>query len=300
MADVLVLSGSPAALDRLRRAVRMETAGGVPHALRIARGWGELFDLAARTPVGLAFVDPYADGRLAEPEIRRLRERHPRLEVVAYADFAGRTAEDPFALAQVGVRAVVELGARDETRTLARCLDQHLNAGAVDQALACVCARAPEGMRGWLERALCSANAPATAAELAVVARCSPRTLRRTLRAAGLPPAEQLLAWRRLLHGARLLEDPRRTVQGVARALEFSSASAFRRSLRALTGLRPAELVAGGGVVLLAELLLARCGAGAPAGGNREPGASSDGQDGPCGAFAGRMRSATRPPPAAP
>ncbi|HEX2209648.1 MAG TPA: helix-turn-helix domain-containing protein, partial [Longimicrobium sp.] len=91
----------------------------------------------------------------------------------------------------------------------------------------------------------------------------SPRTLRRRLQAAGLPPAEQLLAWRRLLHAARLLEDPQRSVQSVSRSLGFSTASAFRRSLRALTGLRPAEVVAGGGVRLVAGLLLARCGEGA-------------------------------------
>ncbi|WP_420127571.1 helix-turn-helix domain-containing protein [Longimicrobium sp.] len=260
MADVLVLSCSPAAFDRLRGAIRMTAAGGVPHALRTAAGWAELFELAARTPAGLAFVDPYVGGRLAEPEIRCLRERHPRLEVVAYADFTGRAANDPFTLALLGVRAVVSLGAGDEPAALAASLDQHLNAGVLDGVLARIAQGAPPHVRPWLSRALRSPTTPATAAELASLARCSPRTLRRTLRAAGLPPAEQLLAWRRLLHAAALLEDPRRSVESVARSLAFSSPSALRRSLRTLTGLRRAELVAGGGVRLLAELLLARCG----------------------------------------
>ncbi|HEX2208615.1 MAG TPA: hypothetical protein VHG93_13095, partial [Longimicrobium sp.] len=177
MADVLVLS-SPAAYDRLRRVVRMQSAGGVPHDLRVARDWGELFDLAAGADVGLVFVEPYRDGRLAESEIRRLRERHPRLEIVAYADFAGRAAGDPFALALLGVRAVVELDGGREAGVLAGCLEQHLNAGALDGVLEPILRAVPHSMRAWLSRALRSPGSPATAAELAALARCSPRTLR--------------------------------------------------------------------------------------------------------------------------
>jgi AraC-like DNA-binding protein len=80
------------------------------------------------------------------------------------------------------------------------------------------------------------------------------------LTAAGLPSPEQLLSWRRLLHAARLLDDGR-SADSVARALEFSSGSAMRKSLKQVTGLRPAELAARGGLRLLAGLFLLQCGA---------------------------------------
>jgi AraC-like DNA-binding protein len=99
----------------------------------------------------------------------------------------------------------------------------------------------------------------ATVPELARAALCSPRTLRRALRAAGLPAPEELLAWRRLLHAARLLDDGR-SADSVARALDFSTGSAMRKCLRRYTGLRPGELRRAGAFAALAALFLARCG----------------------------------------
>ena len=107
---------------------------------------------------------------------------------------------------------------------------------------------------------LCAPGEPRTVPALAARAGCSPRTLRRTLAAAGLPTAEQLLAWRRLLHAARLLEGADRSAENVARALDFSSGAAFRRSLRALTGLHPRDLARAGGLDLLATRFLRACG----------------------------------------
>ena len=260
MADVLVLPPSPAAAERVRRAVQMDAACGASHALRPCRGWGELFEAAARASPGVALVDPYHGGALAAAELGRLRERFPRLEVVAYADFAGRPAHEVFTLALLGVRAVVSLGDGDSPAALRRCLGEHLNATALDELVGRLGETVPARVMAWLGPVLRSPATPATAAELARLARCSPRTLRRTLAAAGLPPAERLLAWRRLLHAVRLMEDPHRSVDSVARALDYSSPSALRKSLRALAGMRPTEVLARGGVRLLGELFLRACG----------------------------------------
>jgi AraC-like DNA-binding protein len=227
VANVLLLADSPAALDGVRRAVNRAQAAGTAHTLRRARSWAELSELASVLRVGVAFVDAYHGGAFAAAEIRRLRERHPALELVAYADFAGRPAWDPFALALLGVRAVL-----------------------------------PGSVHRWLEPVLRSPLEPRTVPELARRAGCSPRTLRRTLAAAGLPSPEQLLAWRRVLHAARLLEDPGRSVESVARTLELSSGAALRKTLRTLLGLRPGELAVRGGVRLVATHFLAACGEG--------------------------------------
>lgn len=260
MAEVLLLADSPAALDGVRGALRHAAAGGACHTLRCVHGWADLSRLAGAVRVGMAFVDPYHGGALAQAEIWRLRARHPALELVAYADFAGRPAGDPFTLAQLGVRAVVPRGAADEAVMLAACLDLAPGWTPLEALIERLRTVLPASVHGWLEPVLRSPLEPRTVPELARRARCSARTLRRTLAAAGLPSPEQLLAWRRLLHAARLLEDPGRSVESVARTLDLSSGAALRKTLKAMAGLRPRDLVPGCGVRLLAERFLAACG----------------------------------------
>lgn len=263
MADVFLLHPSPAALERLRRALRLEAAAGVRHALHLARGWAELTGLAARSPLALAFVDPYHGGRFAAPELRRLAERSPRVALVAWADFAARPAADAFSLALLGVRAVLSLGSGDAPAAVRQCLTDHLNAAPLDALAARLADAAPLRLRECLRAVVRSTGAPATVTEFAALARCSPRTLRRALRGAGLPAPEQLLAWRRLLHAARLLEDGR-SADSVARTLDFSSGSALRKCLRRASGMRPRELVSRGGLAFLAERFVAACDVPAP------------------------------------
>jgi AraC-like DNA-binding protein len=259
VADLLLLSRSPAAAERLRRAVLAESAGGVHHAVRAAGGWADLAALATASAVAMAFVDPYHGGAFAAGELDALRGRHPALEVVAYTDFTGRPAADTFALAGLGVREVVCAASTGAGAALARCVREHLNQGPLDRAAEAVAARAPHGLDGWLRAVLLAAPPGASAAQLARAARCSPRTLRRVLPAAGLPGPERLLAWRCVLHAARLLDDGR-SADSVARTLELSSGSALRRSVMRLTGLRPLELRERGGLRLACALFLRACG----------------------------------------
>ncbi|HEX2080113.1 MAG TPA: helix-turn-helix transcriptional regulator [Longimicrobium sp.] len=260
MADVLTLLSAPSAAERLGRALRLDAAGGVRHALAVARSWRQLHELAARSDCGVAVVDPYHGGAFAAAELAALRARSPGVEVVAYADFTGRPAADVFALAQLGVRSLVSPGAGDDPASLRQCLEDHLRRTPFDEAVSGLAGRVAPRVRAWLEPLLRSPQGPATVDALARRLRCSPRTLRRTLAAAGLPPPEEVLAWRRLLHAARLMEDGHRSFDGVARALGCSSPSALRRCLKRLTGLRPRELAAAGGVRRVAELFGARSG----------------------------------------
>jgi AraC-like DNA-binding protein len=259
MAELLLLSGAPAAADTLMRCVRREAAGGVLHTVRRARDWGE-FNAWATAPGGgrLAFVDPFVGGALAAAEMRRLRERAPTLEVVALADFTRCVPADAFSLAMLGVRDIVCTTEPDAPARVAAALAAHLNQGAMETLVQALASAVPPPLHRWLGPFLLSARGAATVSELARAALCSPRTLRRTLRRAGLPTPEELLAWRRLLHAARLLDDGR-SADGVARTLGFSSGSALRKSLRRHTGLRPRELCRQGGFTALAALFLDRC-----------------------------------------
>jgi AraC-like DNA-binding protein len=86
----------------------------------------------------------------------------------------------------------------------------------------------------------------------------SRRLLARRLADAGLPAPHQLLTWGRLLVAAFLLEDERRSADGVAAALDFASGSAFRNLCRRYLDATPREVRAHGGARWVAERLFAR------------------------------------------
>ena len=262
MGEILLLCDHPAGAEVLRRALRREAAGGIFHALRHARGWAELAAWAALPGAArLAFVDPYHGGQLAAPQLRGLRERAPGMELVALADFSASPPADGFTLATLGVREIVCLAARDAEARVAAALGAHLNRGAMEETVAALADAVPPAVHRWLAPVLLSPSGVRTVPELARTARCSPRTLRRTLAGAGLPAPEELLAWRRLLHAGRLLDDGR-SADSVARALDYSSGSALRKALKRHTGLRPGELRRQGGFSALAGLFLRRSSAG--------------------------------------
>lgn len=264
MGDLLLLSADPSVTDALRCALRRQAAAGVHHAVRVARGWCDLTALAVAAPGALALVDPYHGGVFGAAEIRRLRARAPGVTVVALADFSGRPPADGFVLAQLGIGRMVCVRG-DGPGALARALDELLYRGPLDEMVAALAEVVPASVHRWLGPMLVSPADPGCVPALARLAgQGSARTLGRVLAAAGLPTAAELLAWRRLLHASRLLEDGR-SVAGAAAVLEFSSASALRKSLRQLAGLRPAELAVSGGVRRLASLFVDRCRGGRPA-----------------------------------
>jgi AraC-like DNA-binding protein len=260
MGELLLLSNLPAGADALRRAVQRDAACGVFHTVRRARAWAELAAWAAGPGAGrLALVDPYHGGAFASAEIRRLRERAPALEVIALADFTGRPAADAFSLALLGVREIICVSQADAAARVAAALATHPSRGAIEALVDRLAAVVPRAVHRWLAPMLLSPGGSRTVPELARAALCSPRTLRRTLSGAGLPPPEELLAWRRLLYAGRLLDDGR-SADSVARALDFSTGSALRKSLKRHTGLRPADLRRQGGFGAVASLFLRRCG----------------------------------------
>ena len=68
--------------------------------------------------------------------------------------------------------------------------------------------------------------------------------------------------WAKLLHAGRWLGDPGRTGESVARQLEYSNGSAFRRALRNYTGATPMGIREAGGLEPVLNAFLERCGLG--------------------------------------
>jgi AraC-like DNA-binding protein len=74
---------------------------------------------------------------------------------------------------------------------------------------------------------------------------------------AGFPTTQRMIAWGRLIVAGRLLEDPERTADSVALALDYPSGSAFRNACQRYARAAPHEIRARGGANYVVGQLLA-------------------------------------------
>jgi transcriptional regulator GlxA family with amidase domain len=72
----------------------------------------------------------------------------------------------------------------------------------------------------------------------------------------GFPTAQRLIAWGRLVVAAKMLEDPDRTADSVALALDFPSGSAFRNTCQRYLHAAPQQIRARGGASYVIGALL--------------------------------------------
>jgi len=102
----------------------------------------------------------------------------------------------------------------------------------------------------WAFFSYCAVNAtrPLDVEHVAAELRVHRRTLAGRLARAGLPGPRKIVAWHRLLHAARLLEEPGRSLERIAEELAFPSASALHNLFCRYTGLLPSEVRARGGL----------------------------------------------------
>src|SRR6185436_12436225 len=82
------------------------------------------------------------------------------------------------------------------------------------------------------------------------------RTLGKRLAAAGFPPPQRLITWGRIIVAAHMLEDPSRSANSVAAALDFPSGSAFRNICQRYLHATPEMIRARGGAAYAVKALL--------------------------------------------
>lgn len=242
----------------VERAVRRPLAES--HVVARTGSWERVIHLLRERPTTLVLLDgaclPPAGSVASVVEIR---SRFPSVAVV----FLARPALDPYELLRLGRAGVdrlllvrvddVERSARE---TVAKGLSHSTDALVtravspyLSQRSLCALRMALEGVqRGW------------DTGGLAGVMELSRPHLSVCLKGSGLPSAGHLMVWARMLHAGRWLSDPGRTAESVSRQLEYSSGAAFRRALRAYTGVTPSEAVALGGLAFVLDRFLIRCG----------------------------------------
>lgn len=102
-----------------------------------------------------------------------------------------------------------------------------------------------------LEAATEAVLAGAGVADLARSLHVSEDVLLRWCRHSGLPVPRRLLLWLRVLLAAERLENPGLTVEEAARGVGYHSAREFRRALRNVADIAPAELRERGAFLVL-------------------------------------------------
>jgi len=240
MGVIATLIPTQAHLQRLRTAIRDR------HQLVQCDDWQAVLDTCESQPVRLAIVDLFAGGRANFERVRQLKQRLPRLTMIAYVNVTADRAHDLFDAGRQGMdgliiaeqddspRALLALVEQAESRSLATLVRQSVKDAdptVRDAVLLCV-TRAHERL------------SPDGLARLLALPR---RTVSQRLASAKYPAPQRLITWGRLVVAAHLLEDKHRSADRIAASLDFPSGSAFRNACQRYLGASPAEIRARGG-----------------------------------------------------
>jgi len=173
--------------------------------------------------------------------LRRLRRQHPSLALLVAGDFSGREMH-LYHLGRVSVDGVIRLEENPTPRQILASVDEALATRLADVAVHTVAQDLPPLAQEAVRWAIEHAESRPQVSDLAAALGLKPRTLLRTLRAAGLVPPRTLLLWGRLVQASHLLERPHGTVENVAFRLGYATAGALRKALKEHVGCTPTAL----------------------------------------------------------
>ena len=245
-------------IQRLRTAIRDR------HHVVACEDWAGLVKFCERQPVRVAVVDLFAGGRANFEGVRHLKQRLPRLTLIAYVSFAAERAHDLFDAGRQGMDALILADQDDAPRALLALIEnaESKSLGAVVRsALDSVDPTTRDAVLLSVTRAH-ERLAPEGLARLLALPR---RTVSQRLASAGFPAPQRLLTWGRLIAAAHLLEDRHRSADRIAVALDFPSGSAFRNTCQRYLRSTPGEIRTRGGAAFVIRSLLEEVGAPASA-----------------------------------
>ena len=249
MAVIATLLPQATHVQRIRAAVRDR------HEVVECSDWQALTRVCDREPIRVALVDLYWEGLPNFEGVRQLKQRLPRLTLIAYVTMAVDRGHDLFDAGRAAVDGLVLAGQDDAPRPLLALIER-----AESKSLA-----------GLLRRSLDGVDPVVTDAVLLAVSRAherlSPqalarllahprRTVTQRLAAEGFPPPQRLLTWGRLIVAAHMLEDRHRSADRVANTLDFPSGSAFRNSCQRYLHATPGQIRSRGGASYVVRTLL--------------------------------------------
>jgi AraC-like DNA-binding protein len=211
----------PIQLQRVRTAIRDR------HELVPCDDWSSLARTCERQPVRLAIVDLFAEPTASFDKLRRLKQRLPKLAVVAYVAVSTERSRELFDAGRQGVDGLIVMDRDDSPIDLLRSL-----ALAESRSVADVVRRLLRGADSVIYDAvmlsITRAHERLSPSALAKLLNIPRRTLTMRLSVGGYPSPRRLLTWGRLIIAAQMMEDQGRSAERIAASLEFPSGSAFR------------------------------------------------------------------------
>jgi AraC-like DNA-binding protein len=241
-------------LHRLRTAIRDR------HELVACEDWATLLRVCERQPVRVAVIDLFVGGKANFERVRHLKQRLPRLTLIAYITFAADRAHDVFDAGRQGMDGLILADQDDAPRALLALVEH-----AESRSLGAVVRAALDGVdattRDAVLLSVTRAHERLSPDGLARLLALPRRTVSQRLAAAGFPPPQRLLTWGRLIFAAHLLEDRHRSADRIALALEFPSGSAFRNTCQRYLRATPLDIRARGGAAYVIRTLLYQVGA---------------------------------------
>jgi AraC-like DNA-binding protein len=249
-ARVVAMIADPRDRERIREALR--PAASVAFCTRREEVMRLVRDQAAAAVV----IEPRdASDEDMAPTVRLLKRGYPSVAVLVYCRVAPADCRMLLPLTRAGVDEVILRGFDDAATSLRTALVAALGTSALSHALEELRRVVPDDMMPTVEYCLGRASRAPTVEEVAAALGVHRKTLASRASSAGLPSPRSLIAWGRLLVAARMLEDPRRSVEDVARVLGFSAAAELRNMFRRYTRMRPLEVRHAGGMGCVLSLL---------------------------------------------
>lgn len=241
-------------LDALRSQYRVHFAATVTDAWALLDGYLDA--------IGAVIVEPAgADGVSAVPLVAFVRERLPKLPVVAWCPLPVGAGSSLVALARAGVHDVIMAGVDDDHgHALRAILDSAEQACAASRVLALLEGQLGRGARGLVEYGLAHGRSSPDVGAAAAALGVHRRTLVNWCRLEGLPSPAMLLGWCRLFLAAALLEQPAYTVERVALLLDYPSVTTLRNAFRRYACATATDVRHAGGLDYLVARFLAQVG----------------------------------------
>lgn len=243
-------------IDRVGRARVQEALRSLDEP-RFCERAPELIDAAADPAVRGVLAEPFdRDGCSVLPALRSLRRDYPTLPVVVYGVIRPGAWGEIVRLHGIGIHDFVIRDHDDHPSAFRTVLDRAIARSTAEHVIREAGEWIPGDARPVIELCLERPARALTVAELSRLLGAHRKTIVRRMRAAGLPAPSRLVGWCRLLHAARMLEDPGRTLEAIALHLDFASASALRNMLSRYTGLSPTVVRERGGLACVLPLFL--------------------------------------------
>lgn len=238
---VLVLHTNGAFRERMRR------VGTRGFTCTFLASWDRLRQAVVDSPpASILVVDPYAPSPHEDQELsadlRSLLWEFPSATVLAALEVRPGSSRDLRTLGEWGVTDIISLAEDDTHEAIHRRL-----LSVEGRSLQALLERTlPPIISGRARMLLMTAGEVVAvggkARDLARRLHLSERTVLRWADRAGLPPPRRVLAWMRILLAASLLDDPGRSVLGVAHACGYASDSSLRRAMTDFVGTGPTAL----------------------------------------------------------